>query len=254
LRALSGGCACGQVRYECEEISIVDLICHCRDCQRASGSAYAAVSVVPTDRLRLKGELKYHSIKADSGRTMERGFCPECGSPVAIRRPETPAITFLQASSLDDPSRFSPTCEVFLSSAHAWHPTHGVESFQNGPSEDRREGPRSCLFRGKAGSRGSISQESGLARLLSTTGIDASCRIVHQTLRETRWSLRTSAIRYRWTRSSGIHILLPLRRSTRPDRCLSLWQRNPIFSHFAVKSTPTNTKGFGGLLPVSVLV
>jgi len=76
MPALSGGCACGRVRYECEEVSIVDLICHCRDCQRPSGSAYSSMSVVPTDKLTLTRELKYYAIKGDSGGTMQRGLLP----------------------------------------------------------------------------------------------------------------------------------------------------------------------------------
>jgi hypothetical protein len=146
MPALSGGCACGRVRYECEEVSIVDLICHCRDCQRASGSAYSSMSVVPTDKLTLTRELKYYAIKGDSGGTMHRGFCPECGSPVAARKLETPVITFLQVASLDDPSKFSPTCEIFLSSAQPWHPTHGIPSFEKGPSEDALVGRIAAYF------------------------------------------------------------------------------------------------------------
>src|SRR5436305_8974253 len=100
MPALSGGCACSWIRYESEEGSIVDLICHCRDCQRASGSAYAAMSVVPTDKLTFTREPKYHGVKGDSGATMQRGFCPECGSPVAARKQEAPITTFLQVASL----------------------------------------------------------------------------------------------------------------------------------------------------------
>ena len=115
--------ACGRIRYECSEQPIVQLICHCRDCQRASGSAFAALLAVPSDRLKFsESELKYHSIKADSGRTMQRGFCSECGSPVSGRRPETPLVEFLQAASLDDPSKFHPSCEVWVSRADPWHP------------------------------------------------------------------------------------------------------------------------------------
>src|SRR5947208_13941275 len=103
----SGGCACGKVRYECNEKPLVQLICYCRDCQRASGSAYAAVLIVPRDRLAFTGpELKFHDVTANSGRIMRRGFCSACGSPISIRRPETPQVEMLQAASLDDPSSF----------------------------------------------------------------------------------------------------------------------------------------------------
>ncbi len=120
---ITGGCACGAVRYACSERPLAQLICHCRDCQRASGSAFAASLVFPTDRITFNdGELKAYSVTSAAGRSMQRLFCPACGSPVAVARPETPAIRFVQAASLDDPSVFSPSCEVWLSRAAPWHP------------------------------------------------------------------------------------------------------------------------------------
>ncbi|MGO9430932.1 GFA family protein [Rhodoblastus sp.] len=53
--SLKGGCLCGRIRYECGEQPIVQMICHCRDCQRASGSAYASLLIVPRDRLAYSG-------------------------------------------------------------------------------------------------------------------------------------------------------------------------------------------------------
>ena len=152
MSAFAGGCACGRIRYECSEQPIVQLICHCRDCQRASGSAFAALLAVPSDRLEFSGsELKYHSLKADSGRTMRRGFCRECGSPVSIRRPETPLIEFLQAASLDDPSKFHPTCEVWVSSADPWHPIHSAtQKFDQNPAAEAVRGPIEAYFAARA--------------------------------------------------------------------------------------------------------
>jgi len=152
VSAFAGGCACGRIRYECSEQPIVQLICHCRDCQRASGSAFAAVLVVPSDRLKFSGsELKYHSINADSGRTMRRGFCNECGSPVSIRRPETPLVEFLQAASLDDPSKFRPSCEVWVSRADPWHPLHAATpKFEQSPAAEAVRGPIEAYFAARA--------------------------------------------------------------------------------------------------------
>jgi hypothetical protein len=92
--------------------------CHCRDCQRGSGGAYASALVVPTSALRLlKGAPKYHSVKAGSGHMTSRGFCPECGSPVLAKIAEEPNMMVIQAASLDDPSWHKPAMDVFLSSA-----------------------------------------------------------------------------------------------------------------------------------------
>ena len=76
----TGGCQCGGVRYECTAEPIFMGNCHCRDCQKASGSAYEAAIGVPAPALKITGNLKYHDSKADSGNTVSRGFCPECGS------------------------------------------------------------------------------------------------------------------------------------------------------------------------------
>jgi hypothetical protein len=147
-----GGCACGAVRYECSEPSIVDLLCHCADCQKASGSAFAAVAIVATDRLVFTGEPRFYAVRAESGRTMERGFCAACGSPVSIRRPETPAVTFLPAASLDDSSTFSPSAEVWVSRAEAWHSLHpGTLKFEEGPSAEAVRAPIEAYFAARAG-------------------------------------------------------------------------------------------------------
>jgi hypothetical protein len=78
--SFSGGCLCGAVRYECFAAPMRSFKCHCRDCQRTSGSAFLPGMVVPADALKLiRGEPKYYAVTADSGHTVSRGFCPECG-------------------------------------------------------------------------------------------------------------------------------------------------------------------------------
>src|ERR1700687_5625558 len=54
---LTGGCACENIRYECTEEPIVQLICHCRDCQRASGSAVAPLMFFAADKFRSRSQL-----------------------------------------------------------------------------------------------------------------------------------------------------------------------------------------------------
>lgn len=135
---LTGGCACGAVRYELAEEPILQLICHCADCQRASGSEFAKVLFVAADRLSLLGtEPRFYSVKANSGRTVNRGFCETCGSPVMGRRPEIPQIAFLQAGSLDDPSQFRPFAEVFTCRAHLLATSvEEKDRFEQGPPAD----------------------------------------------------------------------------------------------------------------------
>lgn len=78
---------------------------------------------------------------------MRRLFCAACGSPVAIARPETPLVQFVQAASLDDPALFAPTCEVWLSRAKAWHP-HLAQTlkFEEGPAPELIRAPIAAYF------------------------------------------------------------------------------------------------------------
>jgi hypothetical protein len=90
---LSGGCACGAIHYECSADPVVMLNCHCRDCQQASGTAYAAIVVVPKSAVQIRGEPRYHKVVGQVGKAIERGFCPNCGSQVRIHRSIDPRWT-----------------------------------------------------------------------------------------------------------------------------------------------------------------
>ena len=118
-----GGCACGSVRYECSAAPVAMLNCHCRDCQRAGGTGYSPTVVVSRAALRItRGEPKVFEWAAQSGNTAHRAFCAECGSPLfawSSGRPDFPGI---RAGSLDDPSWFRATADVWAESAQPWDP------------------------------------------------------------------------------------------------------------------------------------
>jgi hypothetical protein len=101
------------------------LNCHCRDCQRATGSAYASGLFVPAAALSFSnGEPKYHVTTADSGNVVSRGFCVECGSPVVAKQQSVYPVYIIHASTLDEPSGHRPTMDVFTSSAQPWDHMH----------------------------------------------------------------------------------------------------------------------------------
>lgn len=79
---LSGGCACGAVRYEISGAPVSSVQCQCRDCQRATGSGHVNAMAFPQAAVMLTGELRFHDIRGDSGNSVSRGFCPNCGAPV----------------------------------------------------------------------------------------------------------------------------------------------------------------------------
>src|SRR5678815_601679 len=78
----SGGCLCGQVRYTVPAEPLATAICHCRNCQKQSGSAFSVVTVFPRDALIVEGTLTVYEDRGTSGQTVFRQFCGVCGSPV----------------------------------------------------------------------------------------------------------------------------------------------------------------------------
>jgi hypothetical protein len=63
----TGGCACGAIRYACEGEPTLMFNCHCRDCQRASGSAYAAITIFPKTAVAVTGEPRWFAVAGGSG-------------------------------------------------------------------------------------------------------------------------------------------------------------------------------------------
>ncbi len=116
----TGGCLYGQVRYECTTAPIFMGNCHCRDCQKSTGGAYSPDVGVPAATLKITGNVKYHDTKADSGNTLSRGFCPECGAHLFAKTSAMPDLAMITAGSLDDPKQYVPQMDIFVASAQLW--------------------------------------------------------------------------------------------------------------------------------------
>lgn len=117
----SGGCACGAIRYESSAEPLLMFHCHCRDCQRASGGPYSSYVIVPAKSFKLlQGSLRFHSSPSELGGMTSRGFCPDCGSPVAVKTDSNPEIVAIRTASLDDPSWFKQQMDAWTSDAHPW--------------------------------------------------------------------------------------------------------------------------------------
>ncbi len=128
---MEGGCLCGQVRYVLKGEPLDVVTCHCRNCQKQSGSALSLVVVVHRHALDLAGELKSFEDRAESGQPVWRRFCPECGSPVLTDTPTAveQGIIFVKGGTLDRPETLSqPTTHYWTERRHEWITL---------PSEDR---------------------------------------------------------------------------------------------------------------------
>lgn len=120
VEAISGGCACGAVRYEIAGELDFSFLCQCRRCQRATGSGHAPEFQVKNENLTITGGLKSYDVPADSGATVSHRFCPECGSPILSATTRFPESSQIYAASLDDPSVFKPQKVIYSESAQPW--------------------------------------------------------------------------------------------------------------------------------------
>jgi hypothetical protein len=114
----TGGCACGAIRYECSAAAAFAGNCHCRDCQRATGSAFAPLVFVPKSAVTITGDVKYYDVKGDSGQIVSRGFCPACGARLFLN-PAMMSDVGIMAGALDDPIWFQPTMDIYTVSQDA---------------------------------------------------------------------------------------------------------------------------------------
>ena len=117
---LTGGCLCGRVRYTLTGDPAFSGLCHCRNCQRYTGSSFEAVAAYPASAVSVQGELKTYTDTGDSGKSVFRRFCPNCGSGVLAEAEVMQGIIMVLVGTLDDPSAFQPAMEIFCDSAQPW--------------------------------------------------------------------------------------------------------------------------------------
>lgn len=121
---LAGGCACGAKRFTARVTHEKAYLCHCRMCQRASGSMSLALITLPQEAIQWEGE------KPDwyaSSPIAERPFCARCGTSLGFRYREGTDKMDLTVASFDDPSTFTPHYHFGAESMHrAWLNTEGL--------------------------------------------------------------------------------------------------------------------------------
>ncbi|MGH8294940.1 MAG: GFA family protein [Steroidobacteraceae bacterium] len=120
MARIEGGCLCGNVRYQVDTEPAFIGVCHCTDCQRFTGSAFATVVGVKAPSLKLTGTLKTFTKPGDSGKPIRRLFCPECGSGIVDEADAMPGIAMLHVGSLDDRSWVKPQSQIYCDSAQTW--------------------------------------------------------------------------------------------------------------------------------------
>ncbi len=130
----TGRCLCGAVAYKLDTEPQMLALCHCRDCQYVSGGEAAAVAVAAEGSFALtRGELKVVWVTSASGNTIDREFCPECGTHIVSRRHGGPFLA-VKVGTLDEPLTLVPQMEIWTATALPWaHRPGGVVSFEKNP-------------------------------------------------------------------------------------------------------------------------
>ena len=119
---LTGGCLCGAIRYTISAPLTGLRACHCKNCQKSSGTSGTVNAVVPSEHFKItQGTTrKYDDSATQSGRTLSRHFCGDCGSPIYSHRNPNPGFVVVRAGSLDDSSTLRITGNIWTASARPW--------------------------------------------------------------------------------------------------------------------------------------
>ena len=132
----AGGCLCGAVRYRVRGPMREILVCHCVDCRRWAGRAWAATAA-PTDELDVEGEDALAWVESPrSAQSASRGFCSRCGASLFYRAPASER-TSVAVGSLDDSSRLRVAAHIWVEQAADWErPPDGIPVFPRGYPAD----------------------------------------------------------------------------------------------------------------------
>lgn len=114
-----GSCLCGGVRFEIlGELGPI-VFCHCAQCRKAQGSAFAANAPVKAEDFRvLSGAALLTEFESSPGK--KRVFCRVCGSPLLSKRDSLPDVVRVRIGTLDSKVSSKPSCHIFVASKAEW--------------------------------------------------------------------------------------------------------------------------------------
>ncbi len=117
-----GGCTCRFVRYRMTSRPLIVHCCHCRWCQRETGSSFALNALIEAERVRLlHGAVEVVDTPSASGKGQKIARCPTCRVAVWSNYAGAgDAVRFVRVGTLDDPDRFPPDVHIFTASRQPW--------------------------------------------------------------------------------------------------------------------------------------
>ncbi len=122
IETFDGGCDCKYVRYRMLSTPLFVHCCHCRWCQRETGSAFVMNALIESDRVQLlSGELDMVMTPSNSGKGQKIARCPQCRIALwSHYAGGGDAFTFIRVGTLDDPDHFPPDIHIYTSSKQPW--------------------------------------------------------------------------------------------------------------------------------------
>ena len=116
MSLFSGKCLCGMVSYKCYSEPNAIFNCHCNDCRRATGSVFGTNLFVPENKVEIQGKVSSFTHTSDSGSTMTKLFCPNCGSLLFGKNSVKPNVMSIRAGTVEQIEIIKPIINVFMSS------------------------------------------------------------------------------------------------------------------------------------------
>jgi hypothetical protein len=119
---VDGACFCGSISIEAEVDPEKVTICHCTDCQTATGTAFRVSVPTPGENFKIRGTPAIHIKTAESGNRRAQAFCPTCGSPLYSTAPDDGPKDFymLRVGILRQRDQLRPRRQIWFRSAQRW--------------------------------------------------------------------------------------------------------------------------------------
>jgi len=125
-----GGCRCSAVQFRIIRAPILTMACHCRGCQRMTGSAFSLSAAIPDEGFEvLHGE----TVAGGADKAFGHRFCPECLSWVWTKHPMMEGFLNLRSTMLDDSLWYEPFVELWTSEKLPWAATGAPHSYETVP-------------------------------------------------------------------------------------------------------------------------
>ena len=119
----TGQCLCGAVSFTINAAPVGTGQCHCKDCQRASGTGHMSLARFRAEDVEMRGRAASYASVAESGNINTRHFCPACGSRVYGENSARPGVLNVSVGCLDGSDWFVPERVVYAKDRPAWDVT-----------------------------------------------------------------------------------------------------------------------------------